>query len=197
MASITRDLNRRVGLLVDRAGRVEAVAVGDARRIPIPRQPSAPAGRDRFCTLRFLATRREDGPLTPNELAMLTVQTPTEDYVLIRQTGQWILEDDPTLNLNQELIQLFVSRVADLPAELPVRTDPTTSNEFGFATPSAVFTGKDVRGLDRGHLVLGKIEGGLIYAKGAGLPGVFQTRSLILTQIPSKQELIDSATSEE
>jgi GTP-binding protein HflX len=73
MASISHDLNRRVGLLVDRAGHVEAVSVGDARRIEVPRQPSAPAGRMRFCTLRFLATRLEDSALGAEELAPLAL----------------------------------------------------------------------------------------------------------------------------
>ena len=73
LAEISAGLNRRVGLLVDRAGRVDAVAVGDAARIGVPRKPSAPAGRDRFCTLRFLATRLGDGPLSAAELAPLAL----------------------------------------------------------------------------------------------------------------------------
>ncbi len=73
MAEVSHALNRRVGLLVDRAGRVEKVAVGDAVRIQVPRSPSAPAGRDRFCTLRFLATRLDDEPLAPADLAPLAL----------------------------------------------------------------------------------------------------------------------------
>jgi GTP-binding protein HflX len=73
MASISHDLNRRVGLLVDRAGRVEAISVGGAERVTVPRQPSAPAGRMRFCTLRFLNTRFGDGPLSADELAPLAL----------------------------------------------------------------------------------------------------------------------------
>ncbi len=73
MASISQALNRRIGMLVDRAGRVEAVTVGEAHQITVPRQPSAPAGRMRFCTLRFLATRFGDEPLTPTELAPLAL----------------------------------------------------------------------------------------------------------------------------
>ncbi len=73
MAELSRNLNRRVGLLVDRAGRIEAVAVGDAGRLAVPRSPSAPAGRDRFCTLRWLATRLGDAPLAPADLAPLAL----------------------------------------------------------------------------------------------------------------------------
>jgi len=73
MAAITRDLNRRVGMLVDRAGRVDAVTVGDAKRITVPRQPSAPAGRERFCTLRFVATRSGDENLSAGDLSPLAL----------------------------------------------------------------------------------------------------------------------------
>ncbi len=73
MAEVSRALNRRVGVLVDRAGRVEAVAVGDASRLAVQRRPSAPAGRERFCTLRWLATRLEDAPLAPADLAPLAL----------------------------------------------------------------------------------------------------------------------------
>lgn len=73
MAAISADLNRRVGVLVDRAGRIEKVAVGDARRVEVPRKPSAPAGRTRFCTLRFVSTRLGDEPLGPVDLSPLAL----------------------------------------------------------------------------------------------------------------------------
>jgi len=66
-------LNRRVGVLVDRAGRIEAVAIGDARRVDVPRQPSAPSGRDRFCTLRWIATKAVDEPLAASDLSPLAL----------------------------------------------------------------------------------------------------------------------------
>jgi len=73
MAETGRALNRRVGVLVDRAGRIEAVAIGDARRVAVPRQPSAPSGRDRFCTLRWIATKAGDEPLTATDLSPLAL----------------------------------------------------------------------------------------------------------------------------
>jgi GTPase len=73
MAEATSALNRRLGILVDRAGRIEAVAVGDARRVEVPRKPSAPSGRDRFCTLRWIATRMGDEPLAPWDLSPLAL----------------------------------------------------------------------------------------------------------------------------
>ena len=73
MAEASRSLHRRIGVLVDRAGRVERVSIGDARKVDVPRQPSAPSGRDRFCTLRWIATRLEDEPLSSSELAPLAL----------------------------------------------------------------------------------------------------------------------------
>ena len=73
MAALSRHLNRRIGMLIDRAGRIERVTVGDARRVEIPRKPSAPSGRMRFCTLRFVSTRLEDLELSDEELAPLAL----------------------------------------------------------------------------------------------------------------------------
>jgi GTP-binding protein HflX len=73
MASISHALNRRVGILIDRAGRVEAVAVGEAHRLAVPRQPSAPSGRLRFCTLRFVATRLDDDEPSQADLASIAL----------------------------------------------------------------------------------------------------------------------------
>lgn len=58
---------------MDRAGRVEAVAVGDAKSVRVPREPSAPAGRERFCTLRWIATRGGDEPLSSSDLLPLAL----------------------------------------------------------------------------------------------------------------------------
>ncbi len=73
LAEAGHALGRRVGVLVDRAGRIEAVAIGDARRVEVPRQPSAPSGRDRFCTLRWIATKAVDEPLTASDLSPLAL----------------------------------------------------------------------------------------------------------------------------
>ena len=73
LAEAGHALGRRVGVLVDRAGRVEAVAVGDARKVDVPRQPSAPSGRDRFCTLRWVSTRDGDEALSAYDLSPLAL----------------------------------------------------------------------------------------------------------------------------
>jgi GTP-binding protein HflX len=73
LAALSQALNRRLGLLIDRAGRVEAISVGDAINVEVPRQPSAPSGRMRFCTLRFITTRFVDEELPPDELSPLAL----------------------------------------------------------------------------------------------------------------------------
>ena len=73
LAQLSADLNRRIGLLVDRAGRIEKISVGSAEAITVPREPSAPSGRMRFCTLRFITTRFSESELTTAELAPLAL----------------------------------------------------------------------------------------------------------------------------
>jgi GTP-binding protein HflX len=73
IAGLSRQLNRRIGLLIDRSGRIEAVSVGEAHTLGVPRKPSAPSGRMRFCTLRFVATRFVDDELSSEELAPLAL----------------------------------------------------------------------------------------------------------------------------
>jgi GTP-binding protein HflX len=73
MSAISRTLNRRVGMLIDRAGRVEAVSVGQAHQLTVPRKPSAPSGRLRFCTLRFIATRLDDEDPSAADLAAIAL----------------------------------------------------------------------------------------------------------------------------
>ena len=40
-----------------------------------------------------------------NDLAMLTVQTPAEHYVLINQHDEWVLEDNPSVELDQQVVR--------------------------------------------------------------------------------------------
>jgi GTP-binding protein HflX len=41
--------------------------------LKVPREPSAPSGRSRFCTLRWIATKDGDEPLTPADLSPLAL----------------------------------------------------------------------------------------------------------------------------
>jgi hypothetical protein len=124
------------------------------------------------------------------DIAMLSVKTRDHQYVLINQTGEWVLEDQPTEKVSQEAADLFVSRVANLPAEERVMKQSAPLAPYGLLAPAAEFvaTGKD--GKTAGKLTLGNQAGNLLYATGQRLQGVFQVRPDILTQIPSKTDLL-------
>ncbi len=124
------------------------------------------------------------------DIAMLSVKTREHQYVLINQTGEWLLEDQPTEKISQEAADLFVSRVANLPAEERVMKQSAPLAPYGLLAPAAEFmaTGKD--GQTTGKLTLGNKAGNLLYATGQRLQGVFQVRPDLLIQIPSKAELL-------
>ena len=132
---------------------------------------------------RLLGVERDD-------IAVLSVKTREEQYVLLNQDGQWVLEDQPDRKLKQDFVDIFVSRVVELPAEIRVVKHPGPLAPYGLSSPAAEFavTGKD--GKPRGRLILGSREGGLVYAMGQ-LRGIFQARADILSQIPAKQTLLD------
>jgi hypothetical protein len=130
-----------------------------------------------------------------NDLAMFTVQTPGEHYVLIKQHDEWVLEDNPSAELDQEVAKLFVSRVVDLPAEIFHPDSSPTSKDNGLNSPIAKVLGINRNGQEAGRLIFGKREKGLVFAKGASLPGLYQVRSTILDQIPTKAQLIQRRTS--
>lgn len=124
------------------------------------------------------------------EIALLTVTTNDSQYTLIQQHEEWYLEGKEAESIDQQQVTLFVSRVVDLPAELPVSETNDEPNQYGLTSPTIEITGIDQKGRPRGHLVLGTREKGLVYATGAGLPGIYQTRSLILGQIPTQEGLL-------
>ena len=136
MAETSHALNRRIGMLVDRAGRIEAVAVGDARRVEVPRKPSAPSGRDRFCTLRWLATRLGDEPLTSWDLVPLALHR--LDALAVVGVGE---DGAPGPVRVAHLLPADERDGNPAPAPRQARTPPP-----GAATP-----GRSVRGTGRGR----------------------------------------------
>ena len=124
------------------------------------------------------------------EIALLTVKTGDSGYTLIQQHGTWYLEAKEAEPIDQQQVTLFVSRLVDLPAELSVSETKNNPDQYGLTPPTVEITGIDQKGRHRGHLALGTREKGLVYATGAGLSGIYQTRSLILSQIPSPEILL-------
>ena len=126
------------------------------------------------------------------DIVILSVKTPTEQYVLINQQNEWVLEDQPTEKLDQQATDLFVSRVANVPAEERVVKQAGPLAPYGLVTPAAEFiaTGRD--GKIAGKLSIGSHANGLAYAMGQRIPGIFQIRADLLTQIPIKNDLLAS-----
>ena len=124
------------------------------------------------------------------DIAILSIKTPTEQYVLINQQNEWVLEDQPTEKLDQQATDLFVSRVANVPAEERVIKQAGPLAPYGLVTPAAEFiaTGRD--GKIAGKLSIGSHADGLAYAMGQRIPGIFQIRADLLTQIPTKNDLL-------
>jgi uncharacterized protein DUF4340 len=127
------------------------------------------------------------------DIAMLSVTTRAEHFVLINQNGEWVLEDRPTEKLNQQATDLFVSRVANVPAEERVVKQAGPLAPYGLVSPAAEFaaTGRD--GKLVGKLSIGSHANGLAYAIGLRLQGIFQIRADLLTQIPAKKDLLASS----
>ena len=130
------------------------------------------------------------------DIAILSIKTPTEQYVLINQQNEWVLEDQPTEKLDQQATDLFVSRVANVPAEERVIKQAGPLSPYGLVTPAAEFiaTGRD--GKLAGKLSIGSHADGLAYAMGQRIHGIFQIRADLLTQIPAKKDLL-AASSEQ
>jgi len=128
--------------------------------------------------------------LDSTDVAMLSVKTRDKQYVLINQSGEWVLEDQPMMKVSQEAADLFVSRVANHPAEERVMKQSAPLAPYGLLAPAAEFVATSKDGRTIGKLTLGNRAGDLLYATGQRLNGVFQVRPDLLTQIPTKTELL-------
>ena len=92
--------------------------------------------------------------------------------MLIKQHEECVLDGNPTAELNQETVNLFVSRVVDIPAEISHPDSSTSPIQHGLDSPTATIQGLNRQGQKSGQLVLGKQEKGLVFARGAGHQGL-------------------------
>jgi hypothetical protein len=136
---------------------------------------------------RLLGTEEQD-------IAILSVKTRTEQFTLVNQNGEWALEDAPTEKINQQTANLFVSRLASVPAEERVLKQASPLAPYGLVNPAAEFvaTGRD--GKVTGKLSIGDQASGLAFATGQRLQGIYQIRADLLKQIPTKNELLTGKT---
>jgi GTP-binding protein HflX len=73
LAELSREINRQVGVLVNRRGTVDSVIVGDARRILLPDLKRVRVAERRFRGLRCLHTHLAGEPLTHDDLSDLAL----------------------------------------------------------------------------------------------------------------------------
>ena len=67
LTEVSRETNRQVGVLLDRKGDVQAVVVGDARKLELPDVGRARAGSHRLRGLRLVHTHLQGEPLTRDD----------------------------------------------------------------------------------------------------------------------------------
>src|SRR5512138_554964 len=67
LTELSRDTNRQVGVFLDRKGDVEAVIVGDARKLDLPDVGRARAGESRLRGLRLVHTHLHGEPVTRDD----------------------------------------------------------------------------------------------------------------------------------
>jgi hypothetical protein len=167
-------------------------ASGEAFAVTVPEAPIYkinPAAIQDFTKDLFALQDKRLLGMEADEIASLSVKTREQKYVLIHRNEQWVLEDQPTKQLDKQVVDLFIARVADLPAELRVVKEPGPLAPYGLATPAATFIGMAKDGAVKGKLLLGNKTGGLVYAMGNGLPGIYQARADLFNQIPDKDSL--------
>ena len=73
LAEISREIHRQVGILVDRAGFVTHVLVGDAKGLFIPALPRERGAKGRLKGLRLIHTHLDDSALTQDDLLDLAL----------------------------------------------------------------------------------------------------------------------------
>jgi GTP-binding protein HflX len=86
LTEVSRETNRQIGVLLDRKGDVEAVIVGDARKLELPDVGRARAGESRLRGLRLVHTHLAGEPLDRDDhtdLALLRL-----DLVAAVQVGE-------------------------------------------------------------------------------------------------------------
>ncbi len=72
LGDISREINRQVGVLIDRGGNVERVVVGEPSRLYLPDVGRVRVGKGRLRGLRLVRTELRSQGLTPEDLADLS-----------------------------------------------------------------------------------------------------------------------------
>ena len=89
LAQLSHELNRQIGLLINRKGGIETVIVGDNQSIVIPPLPQSRVGAGRLKGLRLLHTHLKGEPISEEDrmdLALLRLDLVSA--IGVNQTGQ-------------------------------------------------------------------------------------------------------------
>lgn len=73
ITEISLEIQRQVGLLLDRSGHIQSVVVGDARSILLPDLSDWRTRRDRLCGLRLVHTHLNHEPISDDDLTDLAL----------------------------------------------------------------------------------------------------------------------------
>ncbi|MBI5235210.1 MAG: GTPase HflX [Deltaproteobacteria bacterium] len=73
MTSLSREIRRQLGVIINRKGAIVAVIVGDEKEIVIPALPDYPLGRKRLRGLRCVHTHLKAEPLSQDDLTDLAL----------------------------------------------------------------------------------------------------------------------------
>ncbi len=73
LTELSHETNRQIAILVDRAGRLRDVIVGDARQVEISEMARYRVGKSRFRGLRYLHTHLKGEPLSHDDLTDLAL----------------------------------------------------------------------------------------------------------------------------
>ena len=75
ITEISLEIQRQVGLLLDRSGHIQSVVVGDARSILLPDLSDWRTRRDRLCGLRLVHTHLNHEPISDDDLTDLALRS--------------------------------------------------------------------------------------------------------------------------
>lgn len=73
LAEISSELNRQIGITIERGGKISHVIVGDASSVFIPEMTDYPLGKKVLRGLRFIHTHLKNEPLTKDDLTDLAL----------------------------------------------------------------------------------------------------------------------------
>ncbi len=133
LTEISREVQRQIGLLIDRRGRIRAVIAGDARTIFLP--DIQRRGRDRLCGLRLVHTHLHNEALNEDDLTDLALLR--LDLVAAIKVGEDGLPGPvyaahllPANDSDEPWELLPPSSVHELPADFPEQVE-ALEEEFG------------------------------------------------------------------